>query len=186
MKRGYLTVMRIRGVPLRLHWTLPIGALLLSGGRLAPGVWLGVLGLILLHELGHAFVVHRVGLVNLGIDLTGFGGVTRWAGDPTPRDRALVAWGGVLAQLVVLAVALPIVLVFGIGPGFLGDLAHALTYSNLLLIAINLIPIRPLDGAEAWPLFGHLFRGWGRKRRWRKKITRPQTLREALRDADRR
>lgn len=80
MDRGYLTLMRVRGVPLRLHWTLPLGALLLSGGRLEPGLWLGIVLVIALHEAGHALVVHRAGLVNLGVDLTAS------AGDASGRD----------------------------------------------------------------------------------------------------
>jgi stage IV sporulation protein FB len=178
MERGYLTLFRVRGVPLRAHWTLPIGALLFSGGRFAPGTWLGVLAIILLHELGHAFVVNRVGLVNLGIDVTGFGGATRWAGHPTPRQRALVAWGGVFAQLIVLAIVAPIVWLAGPFGGFLGDLAYAFTYSNVFIMAFNLIPIRPFDGAEAWPLLPHLFRDWRRTRRWKKKLTVSQALRD--------
>ena len=34
---GYLTVGEVRGIRLRLHWTLPLGALLLGG--LSPVAW---------------------------------------------------------------------------------------------------------------------------------------------------
>lgn len=187
LDRGYLTLMRVRGVPVRLHWTLPLGALLLSGGRFAPGVWLGILGVILIHEVGHALLVRAVGLVNVGIDLTGFGGQCRYVGSPTPTQRSIVAWGGVLAQLVVLALAIGALAIFGAPESaFLADLAHACTRANAFLIVINLIPIRPLDGAEAWPLFAHLWRDRRRRRRWRQGFDRRQTLREALDDADRR
>lgn len=186
LERGYLTLFRARGVPVRAHWTLPLGALLLSGGRLAPGLWLGVLLVVALHEVGHALFVHRFGLVNLGLDLTGFGGRCRWAGHPTEVQRAAIAWGGVLAQLALLipAVALALLLPPLESP-FLAGLLEAFTRMNAILIAFNLLPVPPLDGAEAWPLFGHLARARARKRRWKRKLARPQTLREALDEADR-
>jgi Zn-dependent protease len=175
MERGYLSVGRLFGVPLRLHWTLPLGALLLSGGRLAPGLWVGVLVILLAHEAGHALLVRRVGLTNLGIDLTGIGGRCRFAGHATPRQRSIVAWGGVLVQLAILVPALAVSLFVDVPPGFAADLLHALTRANAILLAVNLLPVEPLDGAEAWRLFRHL-----RARR------RKETLREALAEADRR
>src|SRR5690606_35346299 len=102
-------------------------------------------------------MVHRMRLANLGVELTGFGGRCLWAGQPTPVERALVAWGGVLAQLALLVPALLVVLFVPLPPvGFAADLLEAFTRSNAFLAAVNLIPIRPLDGAEAWPLFKHL------------------------------
>ena len=196
MERGYLKLFRFRGIPIRAHWTLPLGVLMFSGGRVAPGLWLGIVALIVLHELGHAALVHRAGLVNLGIDITGFGGRCTWAGSPTPTQRALIAWGGVLAQLVLLALTgLPLLVLGAPSNAFLADLVHAFTATNLVLMALNLIPIRPLDGAEAWPLFGHLWREAKRRRKWKRRVTHrraanpdaaAQTLTEALREAERR
>ncbi|MFK7989705.1 MAG: hypothetical protein AB8I08_27045 [Sandaracinaceae bacterium] len=194
MERGYITLFRLRGVPLRAHWSVPLGVLVFSGMRFAPGIWLGMLSLILLHELGHAALVSRAGLVNLGIDVTGFGGRCRWAGNPTPRERAAIAWGGVLAQLGVLAVAAPFWWLWGDSRGFLGDLLYALTSLNLFLIALNLVPFPPLDGAEAWPWFKLARDDRARKKKWKDKLgsaprrdpkAAPQTLREALDEADR-
>jgi Zn-dependent protease len=204
MKAGYLTLFRIRGIPIRAHWTLPLGLLFFSGGRLAPGLWIGIVAIIVLHELGHAFVVNRVGLANLGIDLTGFGGQCRWAGSPSPTQRAWVAWGGVLAQLPLLLVSWLLITLLGVPESaFVADLAEAFVRVNGILIVINLIPFPPLDGAEAWPLLGHLRRDWQRKREWKKRLVkrppeereargpdpepnRRQTLREALDEAERR
>jgi Zn-dependent protease len=188
MERGYLTLTRVRGVPLRVHWTLPLGALLFSGGRVAPGLWLGLLLIVALHEAGHALLVHRAGLVYLGVDLSGFGGRCRWVGQPTAIQRAWIAWGGVLAQLVLLATTLASIALFGApGSPFLADLTYALVTTNLILVALNLVPLKPLDGAEAWPLFRHLASERARRRKWKKKLTQPapQTLREALAEADR-
>lgn len=186
---GYLTLFRIGGVPIRAHWTLPLGLLFFSGFRMAPGLWVGIVAIIVLHELGHAFVVSRVGLANLGIDLTGFGGKCAWAGSPSPTERAWVAWGGVLAQLPLLIVSfLVITLVGPLESELLADLGDAFVRVNAILIVINLIPFPPLDGAEAWPLFGHLRRDWKREREWKKRLTkRPEDEREreAGREAER-
>ena len=189
--RGYLPLFRVRGVPVRAHWSLPVGVLVFTGFRLAPGAWLGMVLLILLHELGHAALVSRAGLVNLGIDLTGFGGQCRFVGQPAPRQRAAIAWGGVLAQFAVLAVALPTYLVLAPTPGFANDLLDSLTRVNLMLAALNLIPIAPLDGAQAWPWFTHFADDRRRRRSWKQKLTpqkdggMTQTLQEALDEADR-
>ena len=145
LETGYLTLFRIRDVPVRAHWSLPIGMIFFTGGRLAPGLWLG--------------------------------------------ERALVAWGGVLAQLPILVVTLAVVAALGSPTQpFLADLVYAFTVTNAILIGLNLIPLGPLDGKEAWPLFGLWWKKRRRERRWKQKVTapdRPQTLREALDEADR-
>lgn len=191
--RGYLKLFRIKGIPVRAHWTVPLGMLMFSGGRMEPGMWVGVLLVIVLHELGHAFVVNRVGLVNAGIDLTGFGGLCRWVGRPTKKQRATVAWGGVLAQVVLLAVAAPIFFLVTIPWDFVNELLYALTYSNLVIAAFNLIPFGGLDGKEAWPLLQIWWDERKRRREWKRKVgkppkepSQPQTLKEALREADER
>jgi len=152
---GYLTVGRWRGAPVRLHWTLPIGALVFGQGRIVPGFWLGFFLLVFLHELGHAFLVklfrHRVN----SIDVHAFGGVCCWSGEPTAIDRARIAWGGVLAQGLAYGAARAALALAGPPETiFVWQLAAAFTMTNLWLIAINLIPVPPLDGAEAWKLFG--------------------------------
>ncbi|MCB9594225.1 MAG: hypothetical protein H6719_15945 [Sandaracinaceae bacterium] len=194
--RGYLTLFKIKGVPIRAHWSVPLVCLAFSRFRFEPGLWVGILVVILLHELGHAFLVWRMGLVNLGIDLTGFGGLCRWTGHPTEIQRAGIAWGGVLAQLALFVVATVVLLVVGEPTHpWLRQLVEAFTTANLFIAAFNLVPIRPFDGGEAWPLFRHLWRRRQARRKWKKKLVKAddddgddplsQTLRQALADADR-
>jgi hypothetical protein len=47
------------------------------------------------------------------------------------------------------------------------------TRTNLWLIALNLLPVPPLDGAEAWPLLRHL------KDRWKNRQPRPKATKRA-------
>ncbi|HTA19582.1 MAG TPA: hypothetical protein VK989_09835 [Polyangia bacterium] len=180
MNGGYLQVGRWGGAPVRLHWTLPLGALVLGHGRFAPGHWLGFVLIVLIHEIGHAFVVRRQGHRVVSIEVHALGGLCRWAGDVTAIQRARIAWGGVQAQLVALVIAAGATRVLGPPPPrFTADLASAFIYTNLCLVAINLIPVPPLDGAEAWKLPG-LLRARSRARRSRVKTDATQSAAREL------
>lgn len=160
LENGYLRLGRVKGVPVRVHWTTPIGALIFGG--FSPVFWFAFFVLVLLHEAGHAVLVRRYGHRVTAIDVTGFGGLCRWQGAATRDERAVIAWGGVAAQAVLLVITLGLVLAFGyptFGP--LRTLASAFISTNLFLIALNLLPFRPLDGAEAWPLVTRKLRKLG-------------------------
>ncbi len=159
LRGGYLTLGRWRQAPVRVHWTLPLGALVFGQGRFAPGFWLGFFLLVFIHELGHAALVRRYRHSVVSIDIHAFGGACRWSGDPTAIDRARIAWGGVLAQAIAFGFASAALALAGPPDGVFGaELARAFTTTNIWLIAINLIPVAPLDGAEAWKLPGLLAR----------------------------
>jgi Zn-dependent protease len=158
LSTGYLTLFKVRGAPVRVHWTTPLLALMLGGFRFVPGIWVGVFILILLHELGHAFFVWRYRLHVMAVEVTGWGGLCRYAGQPTPIQRSIIAWGGVLAQSVVLVAASAYWLspLYAPTTMFEAHLVDSFIRLNLMLIALNLLPIAPLDGAEAWKLFALL------------------------------
>lgn len=151
-----------RNVPIRLHASVPIGFFVFSGFRVLPVWWTCLLVLILLHELGHAVVVRLAGGRATEVMLTGFGGHCAWRGEVSPLGRAAIACGGVAAQLILLIIAL-LLRAFDLIPGgeVAGTVFAAATMSNAWIIGFNLLPISPLDGAEAW-LFpyrlGHLAR----------------------------
>jgi len=167
--KSWWSLGRVRGVPVRLHWSALLGAVFFSGLRFAPGAWLGFVVVILVHELGHAFVVKATRQRVHGVDIHGFGGECHWSGNATPLQKSLIAWGGVAAQLVLFAVAMVVKL--AIAPAlaptllgfFLADFFYALTWSSLMLAALNLLPIPPLDGAQAWKLPGLLRDAWRRR-----------------------
>jgi Zn-dependent protease len=153
LERGYFRIARFRGAPIRIHWTFPLGAFLFAGP--IPAGWAAFFVVILVHELGHAFFVRRFGLAVVGIDLHGAGGECRYIlGHETSVQRAIIAWGGILAQALLLGV--------GQGLAWLASLAkdssmgltlEMLLVINLYVMLLNAIPCPPLDGWQAWRLF---------------------------------
>jgi len=188
MTRGAITLFRYRGVPIRAHWSLPLVALMIGGLRFAPGAWIAWLLVVTLHEMGHAFWALRFRMDVREILLHGLGGHCAYAGDPTPRQRAIVAWGGVMAQAIVFAIALPLSRLVPAQSAFVADLYSVLIASNLYVALLNLVPIPPLDGAEAWKLVPMLLRR--EPRLARSEIVRarasvaPRTLGEAIGTVD--
>ena len=155
--RGYLTLLKIRGVPVKAHWSIPLIALFMSGFTYMPGVWVGVILLILWHEIGHLFFVLRYGLRAVSVEVNGFGGLCQYVGAPTPVQRSMIAWGGVVFQMIALVIALVVAnFIYAPQSAFGLELYDSFIRINLFLAAFNLIPIPPFDGAEAWKLFGRL------------------------------
>ena len=174
-EQGYLNLGQWRGAPIRVHWSMPLGALLFSGMRLAPVFWVGFFVLMLVHEVGHAILIRRFRFRVRSIDITGFGGLCRWSGIASDYQRAVIAWGGVLAQGLLLAATFSVLLVVGDPTsGSAGaELAHVFVRTNLIVIGLNLLPFPPLDGAHAWSLVPHL-RGRWQGRRLLQRIGRPR------------
>lgn len=158
MTRGAITLARYRGAPIRLHWSVPIVAVMAGGLRFAPGAWLGLLLVVLLHEMGHAFWARHFRLDVTEIVIHGLGGHCAYQGQPTAKQRSIVAWGGVLAQGLVLTIALPVARLLPAASQFQADLYEMLISANLAIALFNLVPIPPLDGAEAWRLVPILVR----------------------------
>ncbi len=152
---GYLTLLSLRDARVRLHWSVALGAVVFGGFRLDPGAILGFVALVLLHELGHALMAWHYGHQVRSIEVTGLGGACSWSGNATPFEEAAIAWGGVLVQGALYAGAWGWLRLAGPPESaFAWGLLSAFTGTNLWLIAINLMPIPPLDGAKAWTIFG--------------------------------
>jgi Zn-dependent protease len=149
---GYFALGSVLGVPLFVHWSLPLGPILLSGLRFAPGLYVGILAIILVHELGHALLARHRGCEVKAIEMHAFGGVCR-SEVHTALDGIVIAWGGVLAQAWLYIVVVALSLLWTPTTRAMIDLVYALTVSNLVVAAVNLIPLGPLDGKEAWQIF---------------------------------
>lgn len=158
LSSGYLTIGRVRGAPVRVHWSAPLGAIAFTGFSMSPALWAGWLFLIVWHELGHAAMVRRYGHRVVAVRVHAFGGDCQWAGDPTRAEDAAVAWGGVLAQGLLWVATTILLHVFGWPASeVLQVIAITFTATNAYMIVFNLLPIPPLDGYRAWPLLKMLW-----------------------------
>ncbi len=171
MLSGSLTVARIAGIPIRVHWTFLILLLWIGasgakqGGTLASGVTsasfvLAIFLCVVLHELGHALVARGYGVRTRDITLLPIGGVASLERIPEkPSQELAVAVAGPLVNVVIAAL---IVLLTGLAwreslvallavdsPSFhLGHFLASLAALNIWLVVFNLIPAFPMDGGR--------------------------------------
>ena len=116
---------------------------------------------LLLHELGHALQARREGVEIEGINLWLFGGVAQFKGAfPSAGAEFRIAIAGPLVSLV-LGVFFVLVSAFAGLPNAIDGVAAWLGYTNLILLAFNLLPALPLDGGRVlrsalWQLKGDL------------------------------
>lgn len=166
---GSFRVGRVVGVPLRMHWSVPLLVLLFAYGlgrqtlpTAAPGrpdavyAAAGVAGAallmisLLLHETAHAVTARRKRITVQDVTLWALGGITRMDRPQSASAAFAVAVSGPLASMAAGAAAL------GAGIGL-----HALTgpavpavvliwlgWANLFLGVFNLLPAAPLDGGR--------------------------------------
>ena len=149
-------IVRLKGVDVFVHWTVLLsGAIMVYATRRNPWVTLtagsSYLGLLLLHECGHMIAAHRRHTQVSSIELYPIFGFCRFEIPWSRFDHCIIAWGGVIAQLVVAAPIMLWVSAFGytrFAP--LNAILGILGGYSLVLAAFNLLPVRPLDGSMAW------------------------------------
>jgi Zn-dependent protease len=160
MKNGFLTIAKLWGAPLRVHWSALPAAFLLSGLRVAPLAWLLGILLIVLHEIGHGVIARRFRLKVYDMRVHAIGGECVHEAPRSPLQNAWIAWGGVLAQFALLLACAATYFLLSRSaaaasvPTFVYDALWGTgVVRNAVLIGINLIPYERLDGGKAWGLF---------------------------------
>jgi Zn-dependent protease/predicted transcriptional regulator len=183
---------RVGDVELRIHVTFLFLLLFVVLGEsnhgataIARGFALAamILGVVLLHELGHAIVAARNGFPIKGVVLLPVGGIA--VVDPNIqtesarnlRRETQIAFSGPLVNLFLAG--LFGLFLLGKGPAArlwvwpfvsVNDLGKSFFWINLALFAINLLPAFPLDG-------GRIFRAWlARKMEFRQATRRAVTF----------
>jgi Zn-dependent protease len=170
-RSNYFRIKRLRlfGVPIVLHWSvfLVVGICFLMAFEApisALSAVLSYFGLILLHECGHAIVARHYGCRIHEIRLSIIHGVCVHTAPYEEFDDAVIAWGGVIAQLIVAIPILFLALVPNTDkvPG-LDPVIAILGYYSAIVAIFNLTPAHPLDGHKAWRILPLLWKRYRRR-----------------------
>lgn len=156
-------------MPLRIHASTLFVLLTLRPYTLSIAAWLTWIAMVALHELGHGWLVRREGGRVHELIVHGLGGECSYYGVETREGHERVAWGGVLAQSLLLVAAL---IARGARLPIDPAITHVAVWVNLSSIVFNLLPIAPLDGSKAWPLLGRWWRRWRARRAKDKRVER--------------
>ena len=173
MSDGAFTLLRVRGIPIRVHWTLllvlPYFAFAFSSGFasivraagetpkrlvLPPLVWgllvtIALFASIAFHELAHTFVAIRLGGRVRRITLMMLGGVSEVERMPEgPSGEWRMAIAGPLASAAIGALLLALRAPLRGAPADLRMGVFYLGSVNLTLAAFNLLPAFPMDGGR--------------------------------------
>jgi Zn-dependent protease len=147
---------RILGARVYVHWSVLVVIALIALVSFSSPIHAAVaiasyLGIIVIHEAGHAWVAHRLGCGVDSIHVAFLHGYCTHDMPYNETDHVLIAWGGVAAQL---AVAIPILIVATIFDrqdfGYAAPAIAFLGYVNVLIALVNLAPAEGLDGHIAW------------------------------------
>ena len=147
------------GLPVEIGQTLAflvflfVGLTLMAGGSV---LWVliviaMILGIIYLHELGHAWASLIQGVPVRRIVLHGGGGFCEQARSATAHQQEFIVAMGPLVNLALWAIgslAADWVWSTGIGAGMLGHYLSLFSMLNLMFFIFNLIPVQPLDGGR--------------------------------------
>jgi Zn-dependent protease/predicted transcriptional regulator len=178
--RDSISLGRIFGIPLRLHYTwfiifalLTVSLVLYSSGdypieeRILLGILTSVLffGSIITHELAHSILAIRNGIPVKDITLFIFGGVSQITKEATqPRTELLVAIVGPLSSLAIGGLFYGAYsLLAQTQQTLAAGLMQWLAIINVILAVFNLVPGFPLDGgrilrAIVWQRTGNYIR----------------------------
>jgi Zn-dependent protease len=173
MLTGSISLGRLAGAALRVHWSaLVIAALFAAAlseelGFVVAGI--GVVAFfasILVHELAHAVVARRFDVGTTAIELWALGGMARLDHEPrSARAEGWIAAAGPLASLALGGAGLGAA--FGLralgAPDTLFVVLAGLGVLNAALGVFNLLPGAPLDGgrilrAMRWAHHGNRYR----------------------------
>lgn len=162
------------GIPVAMHWTVLLvfaWMYLILGDFLAAAIASGALFVLFAaHEFGHVAVLRSRKMFIDRVTFYGIHGEVSHGPARKHTDEILVAWGGVIAQIVVLLFALlGRFLLSSFESSYLwivaGPILFVFTKLNLFLILVALLPIGPFDGRQAWKVIPWLREKFRRRKR---------------------
>lgn len=160
---GTVGIMRLFGVPIRLHFTFILLFVFLvvfsveSKQSALSGVFYiaALFGSVLLHELGHSLVSRRYGIKTVEIVMFPIGGLARLERQPKAREELWIAVAGPAVNLVIAILLFGYLLARGTplpADSLLqptdANLVHRVAAGNLILALFNLLPAFPMDGGR--------------------------------------
>lgn len=173
MLTGSISLGRLAGAALRVHWSAVLVAALLAAGLAEDlGFLVAAIGVaaffasIVFHELAHVVVARRFGVGTTAVELWALGGMARLDQEPgSARAEGWIAAAGPLASITLGASAVGAALgLDAVGaPDTLVGVLGSLGLVNGLLGVFNLLPGAPLDGgrivrAVRWAQHGNRYR----------------------------
>jgi Zn-dependent protease len=157
-------IMRFRGVPVYVHWSVLLIAILIllnvihhpASSLLGLTAYLGVL---LIHESGHLIAAQRMRCDVFSIKLYPIFGITQFETPWSKLDHCVIAWGGVIAQAFVALPVIGWIVLFGYTRfESVNAVLALLGFFSVGVAVFNLLPIPPLDGATAWAIVPELIK----------------------------
>jgi Zn-dependent protease/predicted transcriptional regulator len=162
-----LYIGKVSGIKIFIHWTFVFLIAWIIIGNIRAGetgisilYMLGfiasVFACVTLHELGHALMAKKYNYRTKDITLLPIGGIARMEEIPeNPKHEFAVAIAGPLVNVVIAAILFPIVYGFGFIPETIvpyinsfDSYIYNLLYTNIILVAFNLLPAFPMDGGR--------------------------------------
>lgn len=171
VRPGSFEAFRIGNTPVILHWSLPVGGLVVAAYSQNRNVLVSLYCclayalLVAAHEFGHAAAAASLRLKVHAIYLGGYGGHCRFQLPRSVGGAFFICSAGLLAQLILFAGAATYIALHGWPRSLLAlCMVNVFTIANLVLFLINVIPRQPdngvaSDGTLLWQLALHVTRG---------------------------
>ena len=166
--------------PIIVHWSvllaLPVSWLITKNfvGGLAG--FFAYFALVLVHELGHAVVARRFRVPVHAIKIYWLHGLCLYEAPGSIELESRIAWGGVIAQMLLFAAVAFFSTTAGLMnltlPAVLSPIFFIWMPVNVVVACNNLLPVKPLDGALAWQLLPILFKQKNRQSKRRKAVVK--------------
>ncbi|HVO24733.1 MAG TPA: ATP-dependent Clp protease adaptor ClpS [Candidatus Margulisiibacteriota bacterium] len=142
----------VKRIPIFVHWSVPavgvpLFVALLFGLIDTSGYFVGIVVVLVVHELGHAAAARAVGVHVYAIDIVII--TSRCSHSPPRRlrDKALIYSAGMLAQFILLLAAIGYRVLFRIPPSAFGQaMVETFIYGNAVILALSALPIPNNDG----------------------------------------
>jgi ATP-dependent Clp protease adapter protein ClpS len=167
---GCLKVATIRGIAVYLHWTLPVGGLLISlivGFNPLEAMYYAVAlsSLIAFHELGHIVAARYLDRKVFALYLAGLGGHCIVQRPTGVRETLILYCAGFAAQLILFVGTVLVVRLAGPPTNaFAACVVDTFTVTNFFVAVVSLLPYEFPDGTQSdggvlLKLFWHVKKG---------------------------